>query len=89
MAIHFIIKKYNTVINPQAYRMMHVCEGLNTPAYAQGFSRNKIEGGGRGSTIGPIETAENADTCVAIIASYILYAGMCMCAQWTASVSCV
>ena len=53
----------------------------------QGFSQNKIEGGG--GKIGLIETAENADTCVAIIARYILHVGMCTRAQYTASVECV
>ena len=51
----------------------------------QGFSQNKIEGGGY--MIGPIETAGNADF---IIARYILYMQVCVCThnrlpQWGVS----
>ena len=53
------------------------------------LARTKLKEGG-GMTIGPIETAENMDTCVAIIDRYILYMQACVCVhnrllQWLVS----
>ena len=61
-------------------QMLITC-GFSTPTnltVVRALTRTKLKGVGGPPTIGHIETAENVDTCVVIIASYILYMQACV-----------